>query len=71
MDEKKLKEMDMLQEKQDKTEEEQARYEELFKEYIQTVLMGFYPHGKPRKDSRTGEKFHMERVREDGKNLLM
>ena len=48
MDEKKLNEMDMLREKQDKTEAEQARYEELFKEYINTELMGFYPHGKPK-----------------------
>ena len=51
MDEKKIEEMRKLGTKQDLTPEERARFNELFDEFIDKKMGGFYPHKKHQKVS--------------------
>ena len=50
MDEKRIEEMKKLGDKKDLTPEEEARFKELFNEFLDERGW-FYPHKKPRKDS--------------------
>ncbi len=50
MAEKRIEEMKKLGEKQKLTPEERARFNELFNEFIDEKMGGFYPHDTPEKE---------------------